>query len=336
MSRARSGERAPAAAYLLLRLRLLGRLAREVGAVRLALLLPFLLMSVGQALAVAIAHPWGRWAVPVLVAWLLASVHRQRGDYRFLTTTAPGFKTWLAWEYALLALPIGIVLLAGRAYGPAGLLLALAPLVAWVPPGGEDRASRRRWRSPFRSEAFEWVSGMRATKGLLLWPLLLGLAAWQRASPLGPLAALLGWLLVVMACYGTAEPATMLALATRSPRQFLRRRLGLGLGYAAATAAPFWVLLASGPAGWGGTLAVAVAWLALVALFIVTKYAFYPDETHFRITQSLVLAIALLLIGNPLYPVLLLVAAGGLPWQAQRRLARQFSSTAVAARPAAA
>jgi hypothetical protein len=128
----------------------------------------------------------------------------------------------------------------------------------------------------------------------------------------------------------------MLALATRSPKQFLRRRLRLGLGYAAATAAPFWVLLASGPAGWGGTLAVAVAWLALVALFIVTKYAFYPDETHFRITQSLVLAIALLLIGNPLYPVLLLVAAGGLPWQAQRRLARQLSSTAVAARPAAA
>jgi hypothetical protein len=65
---------------------------------------------------------------------------------------------------------------------------------------------------------------------------------------------------------------------------------------------------------------VAVAWLALVALFILAKYAFYPTETHFRSIQTLVLAVALLLIGNPLYPVLLLVAAGGLPWQAKRRL----------------
>jgi hypothetical protein len=311
---------APVAAYLRLRLRLLGRLAREVGALRLLVLLPFVFMSVGQALAVATKHSVGQWAVPVVVAWALLGAHRQRGDYRFLATTAPGFQAWLAWEYALLVLPILIVLVAGRAYGPAALLLALAPLVAWAPPKGNDRASRHRWRSPFRSEAFEWVSGMRAAKGLFIWPVLLGLAVWQRASPLAPAAALLAWLLVVLACYGTAEPATMLAVAAHSPKQFLRRRLVLGLGYAAATAAPFWGLLASGPAGWGGALAVAVAWLALVALFICAKYAFYPIEMHIRLTQTLVLSIALLLLGHPLYPVLLLVAAIGLPWQSGRRL----------------
>ena len=311
---------APVAAYLRLRLRLVGRLVREIGALRLLVVVPFLFVAVGQALAVATKHPVGRWAVPIAVAWSLLGVHRQRDDYRFLATTAPGFQTWLAWEYELLALPITSMLLAGRAYGAAGLLLVLAPLMAWAPPAREDRASWHRWRSPFRSEAFEWVSGMRATRGLLLWPLLVGLAVWQRASPLAPVAALLAWLLIVLACYGTAEPVTMLALAARSPAQFLRRRLQLGLGYAAATAAPFWGLLASGPAGWGGTLAVAVAWLALVALFIFTKYAFYPHETHFRLTQGLVLSIALLLLGHPLYPVLLLVAAVGLPWQSRRRL----------------
>jgi len=311
---------APVAAYLRLRGRLLGRLGREIGALRLLILLPFVFMSLGQALAVATKHPWWQWAVPVVVAWSLLGAHRQRADYRFLATTAPGFRGWLAWEYALLTLPITGVLLAGLAYGAAGLLLVLAPLVAWAPPAGEDRASRHRWRSPFRSEAFEWVSGMRATKGLLVWPLLVGLAVWQRASPLAPVAALLVWLLVVLACYGTAEPVAMLAVAARSPTQFLRRRLQLGLGYAAATAAPFWGLLASGPAGWGGTLAVAVAWLALVALFIFTKYAFYPHETHFRLTQGLILGVALLLLGHPLYPVLLLVAAVGLPWQSRRRL----------------
>ena len=323
MSAGRAGELAgpvPVVAYLRLRGRLLGRLAREVGPLRLAVVLPFLFMAVGQTLAVATKHPWGQWAVPGVVAWALLGAHRQRGDYRFLATTAPAFRVWLAWEYALLALPITGVLLAGRAYGPAALLVVLAPLVAWAPPGGEARASRHRWRSLFRSEAFEWVSGMRAMRGMWLWLVLVGLVSWQRASPLAPVAALVVWLLVVLACYGIAEPAPMLALAARSPAQFLRRRLRLGLGYAAATAAPFWVLLASGPAGWGGALAVAVGWLALVALFILAKYAFYPNETHFRSTQVLVLGVALLLLGHPLYPVLLLVAAVGLPWQSRRRL----------------
>ncbi len=311
----------PAWRYLVLRLRTLGRLAREIGWLRLVLLLPFLLLSVGQALVVAAKHPVAQWTVPLLLAWLLLAAHRQRADYRFLATVAPGFKPWLALEYSLLAAPVALALLSLRATGPALLTLPLAALVAWAPPAREGRATRHCWRSPFSSEAFEWVSGMRATHGLLWWLGLLAVAFWQRAAPLASVAALLLWLLVVLACYGTAEPATMLAVAApRQPEAFLRRRLVLGLGYAAATAAPFWGLLGSGPAGWGGAVAVAVGWLGLVGLFILAKYAFYPNATHFRTTQALVLGVALLLLGHPLYPVLLLVAALGLPWQSRRRL----------------
>jgi hypothetical protein len=103
----------------------------------------------------------------------------------------------------------------------------------------------------------------------------------------------------------------MLVLAARTPRQFLRRRLGLGVGYAALTAAPFFWLLATGPAGVAGAVAVGAFWLGLVALLLLTKYAFYPNVTHIRTTQALVLAVALLLVGHPIYPVLLLVAVGG-------------------------
>ncbi|MDQ2793656.1 MAG: hypothetical protein M3Y12_06560, partial [Bacteroidota bacterium] len=123
-----------------------------------------------------------------------------------------------------------------------------------------------------------------------------------------------------LACYGTPEPATMLVLAARTPRQFIRRRLGLGVGYAALTAGPFFWLLAAGPAGVGGTVAVAVGWLGLVALLMLTKYAFYPTAMHIRTTQALVVGVALTLFAHPVYPVLLLVAVGGLIWQSQRRL----------------
>lgn len=305
-------------AYLNLRRRLLGRQLREVGGLRLALLVPMLLVAGGRVLFTAAAHPLGQWAVPVGVALLLISTHRQRADLQFLATSAPAYRRWLAVEYLLWALPVAVGLALFQDWGAAALALALAPGAAWV-PAAREAPSRRRPRSVFRSEAFEWVSGMRAG-GLWAWPALLAGAAWQHDTPLGPVLALAAWLLVLLGSFGIPEPVTMLALAARTPRQFLRRRLGLGLSYAVLTAAPFFWLLARGPAGVGGALAVGPAWLLLLGLLILTKYAFYPNQTHIRTTQALVVGVALGGVGHPVYPVLLLVAAGGLVWQSQRRL----------------
>lgn len=309
-------------AYLRLRLRLLSRLLREVGWLRLALVVPLLALALMQALETAAKHPVGSWAVPVVVAASLLSGHRQRSDYQFLQVAAPGFRAWLAIEYALASLPVALLLLVMQAWGAALLTPPLAALVAWAPPARQQPATRHRWRSLFRSEAFEWVSGMRASYGLLLWPGLLAGAAWQRASPLAPIAALLVWLLVVAGYYGTPEPVTML-LAARTPKQFLRRRLILGLGYAAATALPFAILLGLGPAGWVGA-AVLLFWLVLLAMVLLAKYAFYPNATHVRTTQGLILAVGLLGAWHPAYPPLMLIILGGLIWQSHRRLDHRF------------
>lgn len=307
-------------AYLALRLRLLGRLLREIGWLRLSLVGPLLGMGLLQGVASLGTHPAGRWLVPLLVGWSILAAHRQRADAQFLASAVPDCRPWLAAEYTLLALPAALGLLALGAPTAAGLTLGLAALVAWVPPARAGVATRHRWRSPFRSEAFEWVGGMRASKGLFIWPVLVGLAAWQRALPLAPVAALLAWLAVVVAGYGEPEPVTMLGVAVRVPGQFLRRRLGLGLGYAAATALPFWLLLGWGPAGAGAAVAVALFWLGLLSLVILCKYAFYPHATHIRSTQGLLLLVGLLGAWHPAYPPLMLAFAGGLVWQSQRRL----------------
>ncbi|MGI4872880.1 MAG: hypothetical protein ACRYFX_17105 [Janthinobacterium lividum] len=306
--------------YLHLRLLLLGRLLREVGWWRLVLVLPILALALMQGLVMAAGHPLGRWAVPVVVAASVLSAHRRRDDWQFLATAAPGFRVWLAVEYAVASLPVGLLLLVLRAWGAAALTLALVVLVGWAPPARAERASRQRIRSPFRSEAFEWVSGVRASYGLLLWPVLLAGAVWQRASPLGPIAALLVWLLVVAGYYSTPEPVPMLLLAARSPKQFLRRRLGLSLGYAAVTALPVGLLLGWGPAGWVGAGAALLFWLLLLGMVVLAKYAFYPNATHVRTTQGLVLALGLLGAWHPAYPPVMLVILGGLIWQSCRRL----------------
>ena len=305
--------------YLCMRSLLLGRLLREIGTLRLAVLLPVLVLLVSRALLVAAAHSQAQWLVPPVLVLLLASAHRKRADARFLASSAPLFQRWLAVEYGLVVLPVAMLLACFQDWGSSGLTLALAPGVAWLPPAREGRSTRQRARSLFRSEAFEWVSGVRGG-GLWAWTTLLAGALWQRQSPLGPVVALGIWLLVVMGFFGTPEPVTMLVLSGRSAATWLWRRLLLGVGNAALTAAPLLWVLASGPVGWAGALAVGVAWLGLVSLLILTKYAFYPNATHIRTTQALVVGVALLLPGNPVYPVLLLVAVSGVIWQSHRRM----------------
>ena len=315
-------------AYLQLRRRLLGRLLVEVGWVRLALLVPMLTAAVGRVLVLAARHPQGQWAVPIFLTVLLAAAHRQRADLRFLATSAPHFQQWLAVEYVGWALPVALVLAGFQDWAAAGLALALAPWAAWLPAVQESRSTRHRARSVFRSEAFEWVSGMRAG-GIWAWPVLVAGAMWQHAAPMGPVLALVLWLFVMLPCYVIPEPATMLAIAARRPDDFLRRRLLLGLGYAALTGLSFLALLATGPAGIGAGIMVGLVWLGLVGLVILTKYAFYPHVLHIRTMQALVISVALLMFGDPVYPVLMLVAVGGLIWQSRRRLRTVLAPEAV-------
>ena len=141
--------------------------------------------------------------MPVAVVLLLVPAHRQRSDLPFLATSAPDFRRWLAVEYLLCVLPVAVVLALFGDWGAALLTLGLAPLAA-LPPVREGYNTRYRAHSVFRSEVFEWVSGMRAG-GLWAWPVLLAGTLWQHASPLGPVLALGGWLLL-LACYGTPEP----------------------------------------------------------------------------------------------------------------------------------
>ena len=120
----------PLRAYLLLRVRLLGRLLREIGWLRLVLLAPVLLAAVGQGLAFAAPHPLAQWAVPLLVFLTLASAHRQRADLRFLFVSAPHFRRWLAVEYGLIALPAAVALVLFQAWGAALLTLTLPATAA--------------------------------------------------------------------------------------------------------------------------------------------------------------------------------------------------------------
>lgn len=110
----------------------------------------------------------------------------------------------------------------------------------------------------------------------------------------------------------------MLLPALRRPQAWLWRRVGLALLYFALTAAPFAWLLGTTRASGAGAL---LLWGGAVQIMVVlARYAFYPNALLVRLTQGAVVAVACLLFGHPVYPVLLLVAFFGLIWKSRRQL----------------
>ncbi|GAB2782616.1 hypothetical protein HNQ93_002194 [Hymenobacter luteus] len=307
--------------YLLLRARLLVRLLRELGWWRLLLLGGLLGLATARALVVAAGSAKAAWLVPVVVAGLLWSLHRQRPDFLFLQLTAPGFRPWLAAEYALLSLPAAGVLVGCGRPGAALLTLVLAAGVALAPPA-TARAGRRHRQSMFRSVAFEWVGASRRRGAGLLWLGLLGAAAATRHTATGPALAVVGWLLVLLEVYGPVEPWAWLLPALTSPGRWLRGRVGWGLLYFGLTVAPLAAVLAQGPAGAGGTAAL-LLWCAVVLTMVVlAKYAFYPHATLARLTQAGAVVVGFSILGsNPAFGALLAACFLGLGLKSHRRLA---------------
>ncbi|WP_188557636.1 hypothetical protein [Hymenobacter glacieicola] len=213
--------------YLFLRVRVLGRLLRELGWWRLLVLGALLTLAGARALVVAASSPFLAWGVPLVVAAMVLGLHRPRPDLTFLQLTAPNFRRWLATEYALLSVLPALFLLVWGRLAPAALTVVLAAAVALVPPA-TARASRTHQPSLFRSTAFEWVSGGRRVGLGLAWLGLLAVAATTRHTATGPALAVVGWLLLLLDIYGPAEPQTWLLPVLRTPGQWLRNRIGGG------------------------------------------------------------------------------------------------------------
>jgi hypothetical protein len=306
-------------AYFLLRWRVFSRQLVELGWWRALLLAPMLVAALGRALVTLSHHPTAHWLLPPLLFLLVLSQHRRRSDLAFLLIAAPNFRRWLAVEYVLWSVPVVVVLLCFGQLGAAALAVALVPTAAWVPPA-QTRTSTRHRRSVFRSEAFEWVSGFRQTQAGWVWSGLVLAACWWHQYSIAPALALGVWVLILSPLYATPEPWTMLLPALRQPGTWLRRRVGLSLLYFVLTAAPFAWLMGVASAGWGAAAALLLWGVAVLVMVVLVRYAFYPHALLVRLTQGAVVAIACMLFGHPVYPVLLLVSFFGLIWKSRRQL----------------
>ena len=305
--------RAVTTSLLLLRLRIIGRVAAELPRTE-----PFVAVMIVAMLGVAqwrlfaiTGDATGRWCV---VAWsvaVLLGVHAARRDERFLRIAGVAYRRLFAAEYLVLCLPFSVPLLLSAAphlaaVGPVSALLLSRLPAGLVPPFVAQRAQRRSpVPLPLPATAFEWLAGMRRSA---IWLSLLYIAAALLSRHVEALLVVLA--LVVLtptAFYQDGEGSTLVEVFALSPEAFLRHKIGRSLVLLWGLAAPVVVLSAlRHPSLWYVALAVPALGSFVLAAAVLIKYAFYTEGARAGVASRLAVgALAVSLMVPPVAALLL-------------------------------
>ena len=298
---------------LLLRLRIIGRLAAELPRTEpfAALVILTMLIVAQWRLFAWTGDAKGRWFVAACSVAVLLSLHTARRDERFLRIAGVAHRRLFAAEYLLLCLPFSVPLVFSAephlaAAGPGGaLLLSLVP-AGLVPSFVTQRSQRRSPLSlPLPDTAFEWLAGIRKSA---IWLFLLYLAAALLSQNFEALMAVLVFVaLTPVAFYQDGEQSTLVEVFALSSRAFLRHKIGRSVLLLWAMAAPVAVLSAlRHPALWYVPLAILVPASFVLAAAVLVKYAFYREGERAGIMSPLAIgAVTASLVLPPVAALLL-------------------------------
>ncbi|MEZ4756644.1 MAG: hypothetical protein R2817_07450 [Flavobacteriales bacterium] len=240
-------------------------------------------------------------------ALTLWGFHQRRGDHAFLLRHVPRARQAMAVEYAVMLLPVVVVLLLAGAWKWAAVV-APSVLLAWSPvvQGGGVRGA---WlRRLFPAHLFEWRSFVQHTHpfGLLLWLAAL-VFCWLPVLPL----FLLGIIALMLAsAQEHCEPRAMLLATAADARSLLRIKVLSAVRLMTVILLP--VLVAATmfqPDRWWIHALFGVGMVVLVAYAIVLKYANYRPNLRLEANGANVSVAALFAIlpGLSLVPLIMLL-----------------------------
>ncbi|MBX2980940.1 MAG: hypothetical protein KF905_16755 [Flavobacteriales bacterium] len=240
-------------------------------------------------------------------ALTLWGFHQRRGDHAFLLRHVPHARQAMAVEYAVMLLPVVVVLLAGGAWKWAPVVAALV-LMAWLPvvQGGGVRGI---WLRPLvPAQFFEWKSFVQHTHpfGLLLWTAALAFC-WLPVLPL----FLLGIIALMLAsAQEHCEPRAMLLATAADARSLLRIKVRSAVRLMTVILLPVLVAVTIFQPDWWWIHALfGVGMVVLVAYAIVLKYANYRPNNRLEANGANVSVAALFAIlpGLSLVPLVMLL-----------------------------
>lgn len=286
-------------------------------------LAPWVVYTLGPLLFFVVSHLLlnrSEWASGLVVFFGLSATQQLSGQKRndFLKGLYRGvaYRNIRLLENGLLLSPF-VVLLLGEAIwrgslicGAGALVLCLVgmSMVWWV----RRPAAGRALRTPFSAEPFEFAVGFRRywwVFALLLLLLVQGLRVGNYE-----LGAFVLWFAALMGSHveSEAEPVFFVWIHSLTAKQFLRRKILLGMKHQAFLQLfAFIPLLAFFPERWLPTVVIFVLGLLYVVLGLLAKYAIFPKPI--LVGQAIIIAAGMLL------PPLMLII---IPLYYQRALAR--------------
>lgn len=285
---------------LALRARMLARGVLSLARTESFTLIGFVVLaSVGAlALAARMGTEGGARIVVALLLAVVSLVHGGRTDAKFLLLAGRDPRRVFAAEYAALALPAVLVLLATGWPAAAALAGGGSLLFAALPAGGAMRLLRRRsgralLRLPLPPRAFEWISGVRRYGGgLLLIEAVAVLGSGYPTVPLAAIASLTVWAALTQL---DGEPLVLVEALGGTPERFLREKVMRSLSLFAAVCAPPAAVFLLRHAALYPFLGIVLALTALAhAGSVFAKYALYRDGRRAAVAGTFT---ALVLVG---------------------------------------
>ncbi|HRH70180.1 MAG TPA: hypothetical protein PLB89_11785 [Flavobacteriales bacterium] len=210
----------------------------------------------------------------LLMAW---GVHQRRADHHFLRFHLRRPRMAMALEYAALASPVMLGLLAARAWVAASWLLVVVVL-PWSPVA-RDTSVRGAWlRRWLPVHLFEWKGMVQNTHpwSLLLWTASLAFS-WMPVLPLFLLGVIA---MLVAGAQEQCEPRAMLLATAKSAPGLLKKKVLGSMRAMSLIVLPVLVIAtAFRPPWWWIHTLIGMGMLVLVGYAIVLKYANYrPNE----------------------------------------------------------
>lgn len=233
---------------------------------------------------------WASWIYLFFAAGVLARAagHRRNQFLRRIFPHRDYYRLRIL-ENGLLILPFLVFMATQGAWSFAAGLLGLGLILALIPP---PAIRQIRIPSPFFRYPFEFSLGFRRSYGIYMLAVFLVFMAIRVDNYHLGTFALLMILLTCLSYYGQPEPIYFVWMYARTPRDFLRHKVGVSWGYLCLALAPFLLaLILYDPAQWYIPLILPLGGMAAMAAVILTKYAAYPRPMN--VAQGVLLALGL-------------------------------------------
>lgn len=265
------------AAFLNIRIKQFNRVMSGLGLFRVVFLSGLLGFGAFVIFMLSSEEPNSYYVTGGMVLMII-TLHLNRRDKAFLKTHFNAYRLLFLVEYALIALPIALVLSIHSQWIPLLLLVASTGIITQLDYKPKQRSTNSLFQRLIPSAGFEWKAGIRRSLFFMvpLWIIGMGTSYFIGSVPI--VMFILG--IIPISFYENGEPIQMILSYEKNSHQFLWLKIKLQLIlYSAITLPLIGAFILFHAEFWYIPLIEYLVFITLHLFLILTKYTFYQPNS---------------------------------------------------------